>query len=68
VYFPTLMLMSLLEDLHRRARRAGPHPFQPPRAWGRRIRLRGSRARAVLHACPAVGAGPAGTGPAGARS
>jgi hypothetical protein len=62
------MLMPLVVDLHRRARRAGPHPFQPARAWGRRIRLRGSGARAGLHACPAVGAGTAGAGPAGAGS
>jgi hypothetical protein len=68
VYFPTLMLTPLVEDLHRRARCAGPHPFQPARARGRRIRLRGSRARAALHACPAVSACTAGAGPAGARS
>jgi len=68
VYFPTLMLMPLLDDAHRRARLAGPHPFQPARARGRRIRPRGSRARAALRACPAVSACPAGAGPAGARS
>ena len=68
MYFPTLMLMPLLEDLHRRARRVGPHPFQPARARGRRIRLRGSRVHAAPRACPAVSACPAGAGPAGARS
>ena len=53
---------------HRQARRAGPHPFQPACARGRGIRLRGSRARAALRACPAVGACTAGARPAGARS
>jgi hypothetical protein len=67
VYIPTLMLLPLLEDLHRRARRAAPHPSRPARAQGRRIRLPGSRARAALPARPAVSARAAAAGPAGAR-
>ena len=68
MYLPTLMLMPLLEDLHRRARRADRHPLQPARAGGRRIRPRGARARAALSACHAVSACTAGARPAGARS
>jgi hypothetical protein len=68
VYFPTLMLKPLFEDLDRRARCVAPRSLLPARARGRRIRPWGTQAPAARLGRSAVSARAAGAGPAGARS
>jgi hypothetical protein len=62
VYFPTLMLMPLYEDLDQRARCVAPHSLQTPRTQGR---WTWSRRTQALRARSAV---TAAAGWAGARS
>jgi hypothetical protein len=68
VYFPTVMLMPLHEDLDRRARRAVPRSSRPAYARSRRTRPPGTLARTALRARSAVTTRTAAAGPAGARS
>jgi len=67
VYFPTLMLMPMYEELYRRARCIPPGSPQPARARARLARSCGTRARTAMRARPAVSACIAGAGPTGAR-
>jgi hypothetical protein len=68
VYFPTLMLTPLYEDLNRRARCVAPCSHRPARAQGRRTRSWETLAHMALRARSAVSACTAGAGAAGARS
>lgn len=67
MYFPTLMLMPLYEDLDRQARCVSQGSLQTLRSPGRRVWLRRTQVRSALRARSAPGVCPAGAGPAGAR-
>ena len=68
MYFPTLMLMPLSEELDRRARRVAPRSLQHARTRSRRTQPRGTQARTALRARSAVSACTPDAGPAGAGS
>ncbi len=68
MYFPTLMLMPLYEDLDRRARSVAHSSLQTPRPQGRPTWSRGTQGRTALRVRSAVRACAAGAGSAGGRS
>jgi hypothetical protein len=68
VYFPTLMLMPLYEDLHQRTHCVAPRSLQTAPTRGRWTRSYRAHARAALRARSAVSACTAGARSAGARS
>jgi hypothetical protein len=68
VYFPTLMLMPLCEDLDRRARCVTMGSLRTARMQGRPVWYRRTPVRSAQRARSAVSAWVAGAGQAGAGS